>query len=87
MNAFQRFLDARKKHVEQGRPQATKAVRIARLQACKDCDSRAGVFCMECSCVIALKSRWADQDCPLGKWGTAVLIQPQRGNAGGCCGG
>ena len=43
-----------------------------RLLICNPCAERAGVFCSMCACVIKLKVRVPNEQCPIGKWGIAV---------------
>jgi len=41
----------------------------ARLAECGGCDRFDGTSCAECGCIMALKVRFAEMECPLGRWG------------------
>ena len=43
-----------------------------RLAECTMCASRNGDRCGECGCPIEKKTSWAQEQCPLGKWGTVT---------------
>lgn len=45
------------------------AAQAERLLQCKSCDSFNGTTCDECGCIMAIKVKFAEMDCPLGKWG------------------
>lgn len=77
------FAVAGTKHLAAGRPQATDEQVAARFEICKGCElfkpKQEGYgVCQHPSCGCALKTvglagmnklRWADQVCPIGKWG------------------
>lgn len=50
-------------------------VRKSRLVACADCPRKKGAKCEECGCFLSLKSRLATEDCPLGKWRSALSAE------------
>jgi hypothetical protein len=57
----------------QGEPTAsTRKEKMNRLKICKDCSSYAhkqfGGMCMECFCVLDVKTGLKAEKCPLGKW-------------------
>jgi ribosomal protein L37E len=64
-------------HIARGLPKSGKQNILARYDICKQCESynRQYKICNECGCNISNKSiflnklAWADQECPLGKWG------------------
>ncbi len=59
-------------HVAAGLPTVDDATAEARLVTCRGCDwfDTAHVSCRHqgCGCVLEIKTRWADQKCPIGKW-------------------
>lgn len=40
-----------------------------RLLLCKKCDRFNGTTCDECGCIMSIKVKFAEMECPLGKWG------------------
>lgn len=60
-----------KKHVANGMAAATKEEQQRRLAICGSCPllNAAAGRCLECGCVVSIKTSWASEACPLGKWG------------------
>ncbi len=50
------------------RTQARKDVVANRRAACRSCKYRVGDECSQCSCPIARAIKWADKQCPKGRW-------------------
>lgn len=48
------------------------AVSSARAAVCETCPEKMGLFCKQCMCVIAAKTVFAKESCPLGKWAPAA---------------
>lgn len=63
------FTGAAIKHVMSGLPQASPAQQASRLAICEGCDRKADDKCLECGCLLVVKTSWAEQRCPLDKWG------------------
>ena len=43
-------------------------IRDKRRAKCRACDDRRGVFCSRCGCVLAIKTSWATEFCPINEW-------------------
>jgi hypothetical protein len=65
------FAGAVVRHAAAGLPQAPPAEAARRLALCLECpEFVAGKqSCRRCGCDMPRKVRWAEQACPLGKWG------------------
>lgn len=55
-------------HVATGAKDASPEVYEIRLDTCTVCPTRVEDACGRCGCPIADKAKWAEQECPLGKW-------------------
>ena len=72
------FASASAKHVAAGMPMASDSEIIRRHDICLACEFFKGDACTKCGCPIARKRgfvsklSWADQECPVGKWGKAT---------------
>jgi len=57
----------------------------SRLEICNSCDrmNKENRTCLECGCFLDIKTGWATEKCPIGKWDTVVQIQ-KPGGCGGC---
>jgi hypothetical protein len=70
-----KFLYALYWHIYRGLPKTNRIDLLYRYQICKQCNSFENYTCLECGCNVNDKSiflnklAWADQECPLGKWG------------------
>ena len=58
-----------------------------RIEICKNCDKVNNYLfemyqCSECKCVLNIKARMANQECPLGKWGKENNSTQEK--CGGC---
>ena len=56
-------------HVAAGMPMATEAPKNARLAVCRACEYYDAGRCRVCTCHMDIKADWAEQGCPIGKWG------------------
>jgi hypothetical protein len=69
------FVSAASKHVAAGAPMATEAEVERRYAICRGCEFFDGSACKKCGCPIVREKKflsklsWADQSCPVGKWG------------------
>lgn len=45
------------------------AAQEARLGECRGCDRFDGTTCSECGCIMVLKVKFAEMECPVGRWG------------------
>ncbi len=78
------FLAASAGHLLAGLPVLTDEEYGLRMDACRSCDAfeAAADSCKVCGCRLSVKARWAEQDCPLGKWvGSAHGVK--EGSEGG----
>ncbi len=63
------------KHVAAGMPMASDAEILRRHDICQGCEFFKDNACQKCGCPISRtkkyisKLSWADQECPVGKWG------------------
>jgi len=61
------FVDSAKKVI--ANPTVASAeLQQARMDTCHACDRFNGFTCMECGCIMAIKTRMVAVECPLGKW-------------------
>ena len=70
------FAKAAASHIAAGRPETPPAVYKERLAICQGCEHNVGGRCLKCGCGVTgegvlNKLSWADQSCPVGKWGRA----------------
>jgi len=47
---------------------SSKAVAKQRQSVCADCPRHNMGACLECGCILLVKTRLAAEKCPLGKW-------------------
>jgi hypothetical protein len=40
-----------------------------RMIQCDMCDKLKNGICQECGCVVKLKTKFSEMECPIGKWG------------------
>lgn len=72
------FVKALYFHIGYGLPKCTQKQIDQRYSICNECDffDVNAQQCLQCGCNISTKKRflnklaWADQKCPIGKWGT-----------------
>ena len=71
------FATATAKHIAAGMPTASDEVILERWSICQGCEFLKNDACSKCGCPVARdrkfvsKLAWADQSCPVGKWGPA----------------
>ena len=72
------FANAVVSHVSSGMPRCTQEQIIKRHDICKTCEFFKDDTCGKCGCPLTRnqqfvsKLAWADQECPIGKWGKEV---------------
>jgi hypothetical protein len=72
------FANATVKHIQNGLPICTEEQIIKRHNICIGCDFFQNNTCQKCGCPIirnkmfASKLAWADQACPINKWGSEI---------------
>jgi len=72
------FAKAAVRHVSAGAPRCTDDQIAARYAICQSCEFLKGGACEKCGCPIRREKKyiskiaWADQSCPVGKWGPEV---------------
>jgi hypothetical protein len=80
------FTSALVSHVARGMPSASQEEIDRRLAICQVCPLFDGAICRhaDCGCRISQSQKffnklaWADQDCPIGKWGPATVAKSNR---------
>jgi hypothetical protein len=71
------FAASAAKHVAAGMPQATEEQVAARFAICQTCEHFDGSACRQCGCPVVREKKflsklsWANESCPVGKWGPA----------------
>jgi hypothetical protein len=73
-------------HIYAGSPKSTKNEILARLSFCTSCEhfNTKRQECGICGCAISDKSifmnklAWADQECPVGKWGKIIRTKEKE---------
>lgn len=68
-------------HVAAGMPQASEEEVARRFAVCQACEHFDGKACRQCGCPIVREKQfvsklsWANEKCPVGKWGPAQTAQ------------
>lgn len=76
------FAVAAAEHVAAGMPMASDEEILRRHDICRACEFLKDNACTKCGCPIVRerqyvsKLSWADQECPIGKWGKATPSGP-----------
>lgn len=69
------FANAAAHHISSGMPAASEEQVAQRFEICRSCEFYRDSTCMKCGCPVVREKRflsklaWADQSCPVGKWG------------------
>ena len=77
LEKLRNFAAAAAGHVAAGMPMASDEEIIRRHDICLQCEHLQDNACTQCGCLVARvrgfvsKLSWADQECPVGKWGKA----------------
>jgi ribosomal protein L32 len=74
-------------HAKDGFKNVESDLQKRRLEICQKCEyyKEDNISCKKCGCYLLIKTSWASESCPVGKWGSENHQKP----AGGCggCGG
>ena len=62
------FAVAIKDHIKEGAEDAGSDILEDRLSTCSICEFRNNEQCSLCGCYLAKKAKWAESECPIGKW-------------------
>jgi hypothetical protein len=72
-------------HVAAGMPQASEEEVARRFAICQGCEHYDGKACKQCGCPVVREKQfisklaWADQSCPVGKWGPVAKAAENAG--------
>lgn len=72
------FAAAAAQHIAAGAPMASDEEVARRFSICQGCEFYDGKACSKCGCPVVRERKylsklsWADQSCPVGKWGPAA---------------
>ncbi len=60
-------------YINSGFQHVDENTKIQRLEICKTCEKLNSITyqCNECGCFLPIKTSWATERCPLGKWTAA----------------
>lgn len=59
--------DSAKRAIKDPVPISAEAQR-ARLEICEPCEHFNGTTCAKCGCIMALKVKFSEMECPIGNW-------------------
>lgn len=66
------FVKSVVKHIGDGMKQVTDEEQLKRLEMCRGCehyaDNGGNARCTQCGCFLSVKTSWASEKCPIGKW-------------------
>lgn len=81
------FAIASAKYARSGFKKVSAEVKEGRLAICKGCKFRVGEEedpgCNKCGCPLNIKTEWATESCPIGKWSSTFGKNQSRG-CGSC---
>lgn len=84
------LLKATLNHVATGMHLVSPEVQQERMDICKPCEfydnNSQNPHCSECGCFLNIKTTWASEGCPIGKWESVAPIPRKGSNCGGCGG-
>jgi hypothetical protein len=82
------FAKASAKHVSNGMKSVTAQTKSNRLAICNSCPFKAGAednpTCNKCGCFLNIKTGWASESCPIGKWATGESSTSKKSGGCGC---
>lgn len=82
------FAKASAKHVSNGMKSVTAQTKSNRLAICNSCPHKVGTednpTCAKCGCFLKIKTGWASEACPIGKWTTGESSTLQKSGGCGC---
>lgn len=75
------------KHAKNGFSNVEDDLQRDRLRICKSCPffNEENISCKKCGCYLLVKTAWASESCPEGKWGP-IKSSKSLGGCGGCGG-
>ena len=87
MQKASNFAKASAKYAASGFKKVSVEVKEGRIAICKGCKFMAGEeddpTCNKCGCPLNVKTEWATESCPIGKW-SSTFGQSQSGGCGSC---
>ena len=72
------FASSAARHIAAGAPQASEEEVARRFAICQTCEHYDGRACRQCGCPVVREKKflsklsWANESCPVGKWGPVV---------------
>jgi hypothetical protein len=76
------------KHVSNGMKSVTAQTKSNRLAICNSCPHKIGTednpTCAKCGCFLKIKTGWASESCPIGKWTTGESSTSKKSGGCGC---
>ena len=76
------------RHVSNGMKSVTAQTKSNRLAICNSCPFKAGAednpTCNKCGCFLNIKTGWASESCPIGKWATGESSTSKKSGGCGC---
>ena len=82
------FLISTAKHIANNATSTSKKNQKLRLSICRSCDffQKDSQRCLKCGCYVNIKTSWASESCPEGKWDVEKTCKKKK-TSGGCgCG-
>lgn len=79
------FVSSASEHVGSGFKNVSDQTKKQRLAVCKKCNSynKQNNSCNDCGCFLSLKTSWASESCPQGKWAREIHSNKSK-TCGGC---
>lgn len=78
-------------HARNGFVNVENKVQKKRIEICEKCESydRDSISCQACGCHLLMKTSWASESCPEGKWGPEKIKEQdiRKSQSPGECGG
>lgn len=81
------FARSASKHVMNGAKMVDQQIKDDRLSICQGCEfyNKKSETCNKCGCYLSIKTGWASESCPEGKWKEAPAQEmKQQKKCGGC---
>lgn len=80
------FSSSLTRHAKNGFAGAEESIKEQRMKICMDCEhfNKSGSTCNQCGCFLGLKTSWASESCPIGKWGQQESPKNIPKTCGGC---
>lgn len=74
-------------HAKDGFASVSDDVQKERMSICRSCEffDKSKITCLKCGCYLNIKTKWASESCPEGKWKEAPAQETkQQKKCGGC---